>query len=58
MFVVYSHEKYNPEANMFNICTCNSEQAAKYVVNALLYRDTCGKNDDSGIYDYYISKIS
>lgn len=53
-FVVYSHDRSDIESTMFKICTCNNRNSAKYVVDALKYRDTGGKNDQSGLYEYYI----
>lgn len=52
-YVVYSHEKCNPESDMYLICICRSKEAADYVVEALEYRDSGGKKDN-GMYDYYI----
>jgi len=49
MFVVYSHERYNPEADMFKICSCDTEDEARYIIDALEYRDAF-------TYDYYIVK--
>lgn len=53
-FSIYSHDKSDPESNMVYICTCSSKEGADYVVNALEYRDTGGKFNSAGMYEYYI----
>lgn len=53
-FVVYSHDRSDMESNMFRICVCDNKNSAEYVVDALKYRDTGGKKDQFGLYDYYI----
>ena len=57
MFEIYSHENYNPEADMVYICTCNSKNNADYIVKALKYFEGGGKQRSVGLYDYYIKKV-
>jgi hypothetical protein len=53
-FVIYAHDKSDIESSLIYICTCDSQNIAKSIVDALNYRDTGGRNDDTGIYNYYI----
>jgi len=55
-FVVYAHDKTDVESNLIYVCTCDSEEVAKSVSNAMSYRDTGGRDDSSGFYDYYVRK--
>lgn len=55
VYNIYSHDKSDPESDMYLICTCRTKASAKYVVDALEYRDSGGKNDN-GMYDYYIKE--
>lgn len=55
-FVIYSHENFNPEADLIRLCACTSRRAAEYIVKALEYRDKCGNPDSKGVYDYYIKE--
>ena len=57
MFIIYSHDKTDPESNMIKICTCETKDGANYVIDALVYRDTGGRKDKSGQYDYYIKEV-
>lgn len=53
-FVVYSHNRLDVESDMIRICSCDNKNSAKYVIDALKYRDTMGKVDHTGVYNYYI----
>lgn len=53
-FVVYSHDKTDIESSMFRLCSCDNIDSARYIIDALKYKDTCGRCDDTGIYNYYI----
>lgn len=50
MFEIYSHENYNPEADMVYICTCDSKINAEYIVKVL-------KTYEGEMYDYYIKEV-
>ena len=55
-FVVYAHDKTDAESNLIYVCTCDAEDVAKNIANSLEFRDTGGRNDNSGLYDYYVRK--
>lgn len=52
--MVYSHDKTDIESNMFRLCSCESIDSARYIIDALKYKDTSGRCDNTGIYNYYI----
>ena len=56
MFKVYSHNKTDVESDMYELCACKSKEAAEYIISALKFRDTGGRFDESGIYNYYIKE--
>jgi len=55
-YVVYANEKSDVESDIIYICTCDTEKMANTVSDALKHRDTGGRCDDSGIYNYYVVK--
>lgn len=56
MFDVYSHDKTDIESTMYKLCSCKTKEAAEYIISALKFRDTGGRFDESGIYNYYIKE--
>ncbi len=55
-FVVYAHDKTDVESELIYVCTCDTEAVANSVSNALNYRDTGGRDDGSGLFDYYVRR--
>jgi hypothetical protein len=55
-FVVYAHDKTDVESNLIYVCTCDTEDVAKTIASAMAYRDTGGRDDDSGIMHYYVRR--
>lgn len=55
-FVVYAHDKTDAESNLIYICTCDTKDVAKSISSAMGFRDSGGRNDGSGLYDYYVRK--
>lgn len=55
-FVVYAHDKTDVESSLIYVCTCDTETIAKNIASSMKYRDTGGRDDDSGFYDYYVRK--
>ena len=55
-FVVYAHDKTDAESAIIYVCTCDTEDVAKSIANAMKYRDTGGREDHSGLFDYYVRK--
>ena len=56
-FKIFSQSRESVESDILYLCTCETKEVANYIVNALIYRDTSGRCDDSGIYEYYIRMI-
>ena len=56
-YSVYSQLKESVESDLIYICTCDSKDMAKTVVKVFMYRDNGGKDEDNGLFDYYIKKI-
>lgn len=55
-FVVYAHDKTDVESNLIYVCTCDTKETAEGIKNALIYRDSGGREDGSGLFDYYVKK--
>ena len=55
-FVVYAQDKTDVESNIIYVCTCDTEDVAKSIASAMKFRDSGGRNDESGLYDYYVRK--
>lgn len=55
-FVVYAHDKTDVESSLIYVCTCDTEDVAKSVSSAMDYRDSGGRNDGSGLFDYYVKR--
>ena len=55
-FVVYAHDKTDVESNLIYVCTCDTKNMAKSITSAMRFRDSGGRNDGSGLYDYYVRK--
>jgi len=55
-FVVYAHDKTDAESGIIYVCTCDTETVANNIANALNYRDTGGRDDGSGMFNYYVKK--
>ena len=55
-FVVYAHDKTDAESNLIYVCTCDAKEVAKSVAYAMSFRDSDGRNDGSGLHDYYVRK--
>ena len=55
-FVVYAHDKTDVESGIIYVCTCDTEEIAKNITNALEYRDTGGRCDGSNRLNYYYKK--
>lgn len=55
-FVVYAHNHWDPESDIIYVCTCDSEDVAKNIASSLCFKDTGGRNDQTGEYDYYVRK--
>lgn len=55
-FVVYAQDKTDVESNIIYVCTCDTEDVAKSIANAMRFRESGGRNDESGLYDYYVRK--
>lgn len=53
-FVVYAHDKTDAESNLIYVCTCDTKETADSIASALNYRDTGGRDDKSGMFDYYV----
>lgn len=53
---VYGHNNLNVEEDMFYVCTCDSMETAKFVVDALDYKETLGGKLETVNYKYYIFK--
>ena len=54
--VIYAHDKSDVESSIIKVCTCSSEEIANNIVDALEFRDTGGRKDGTGLYEYYIKK--
>lgn len=55
-FVVYAHDKTDVESNLIYVCTCDTEVVANNIASSLNYRDTGGREDGSGFFDYYVKR--
>lgn len=55
-FVVYAHDKTDAESNLIYVCTCDTEEVANSIANAMSFRDSGGRNDGSGLHNYYVRK--
>lgn len=55
-FVVYAHDKTDAESNLIYVCTCDTEDMANSIAYAMRFRESGGRNDESGLYDYYVRK--
>ena len=55
-FVVYAQDKTDVESNLIYVCTCDTEDMANSIASAMKFRDSGGRNDESGLYDYYVRK--
>ena len=55
-FVVYAHDKTDAESNLIYVCTCDTEDMANSIASAIRFRDSDGRNDESGLHDYYVRK--
>lgn len=57
-FVVYAHDKTDAESSLIYVCSCDLEDVAKNIVQALKYKDTGGRNDNTGFFDYYVKQVN
>ena len=55
-FVVYAHDNTDVESNLIYVCTCDTEEVAKSIAGALKFRDTGGRDDNTGMHDYYVRR--
>ncbi len=55
-FVVYAHDKTDVESNLIYVCTCDTEEVANSIANAMSFRDSGGRDDGSGLHNYYVRK--
>lgn len=55
-FVVYAHDNTDVESNLIYVCTCDTKEVADSISEALKYRDTGGRKDNSGFFDYYVRR--
>ena len=55
-FVVYAHDKTDVESNLIYVCTCDTEDIAKNIASAMRFRESGGRNDGTGLYDYYVKR--
>ena len=55
-FVVYAHDKTDVESNLIYVCTCDTEDVARNIARSLKFSDTGGRNDNSGLHDYYVKR--
>lgn len=55
-FVVYAHDNTDFESSLIYVCTCDTEEVARNISDAMKYRDTCGNKNITGMYDYYVKK--
>lgn len=55
-FVVYAHDKTDVESDLLYVCTCDTEDVARNIASSLEFKDTGGRKDKSGMYDYYVRK--
>jgi hypothetical protein len=55
-FVVYAHDKTDVESNLIYVCTCDTEAVANNIATSLNYRDTGGREDGSGFFNYYVKR--
>lgn len=56
-FNVYAHDKSDPESDLIFVCTCESEDVARNIAKSLRFSDSGGRNDDTGLYDYYVREV-
>lgn len=56
-FVVYAHDKTDVESSLIYVCSCDLEDVAKNIAQALKFKDTGGRNDNTGFFDYYVKKL-
>ena len=55
-FVVYAHDKTDVESNLIYVCTCDTKDIAESIASAMRFRDSGGRNDESGLHDYYVKR--
>lgn len=55
-FVVYAHDKTDVESNLIYVCTCDTEDMANSIASAMGFRESGGRNDGTGLYDYYVKR--
>jgi len=56
MFNIYFQDRTDAESDLIYICSCKNKKDAQYITDTLKYRDTGGRMDDSGLYEYYIKE--
>lgn len=55
-FAIYAHDKTDAESSLIYVCTCDSEEVARGIVDAMKFRDTGGHKNIQGMFDYYIKR--
>lgn len=55
-FVVYAHDHWDPEADILYVCTCDTKEVADNIASSLYYKDTGGREDKTGQFDYYVKE--
>lgn len=55
-FVIYAQDKTDVESNLIYVCTCDTKEIAESIASAMAYRDSGGRDDNTGILHYYVKR--